>query len=47
MRSPIRYSPNNGALHIGSLKNKLEIYTREKCARLKIGRRTFHFGRWN
>lgn len=43
---PIRYSKTNGALNIGGRHNKLAIFTREKCARLHIGNRTFHFRDW-
>lgn len=46
MLKPIRYSETNGALNIGGYRNKLTVFTRERCARLHIGRRTFHFGKW-
>mgnify|MGYP000401600834 CR=1 FL=1 len=46
MMKLIRYSKANGALNIGGLRNKLTILTRDKCARLHLGRRTFHFGDW-
>lgn len=45
MLKPIRYSKNNGAIHIGGRNNKLSIFTREKSARLHIGKHTFHFGK--
>lgn len=56
MLKPIRYSSNNGALHIGTQYNKLTVFTRERCARLELGINglvyqlfgwhTFHFGNW-
>ncbi|NCB52873.1 MAG: hypothetical protein EOM54_13520 [Clostridia bacterium] len=44
---PIRYAKNTGALHIGGRQNKLTIFTLEHCARLEIGKRTWHFGNWD
>ena len=46
MLKPIRYAETNGALHIGGRHNKLTIFTWERCARLHIGKHTFHFGNW-
>lgn len=46
MLKPIRYSKTNGALHIGGRHNKLTIFTGERCARLHLGKRTFHLGSW-
>lgn len=43
----IRYGKNNNALHIGGLYNKLSIFFNEKCARLQLGNKSFHFGNWN
>ena len=46
MMKLIRYKKTNGTLNIGGQHNKLTIFAREKCARLHLGRRTFHFGDW-
>lgn len=46
MLKPIRYAETNGALHIGGRHNKLIIFTRERCARLHVGKHVFHFGNW-
>lgn len=43
---PIRYHKSNGALFIGGANNKLAVFTRSKRARLHLGNRCFHFGKW-
>ena len=43
----IRYNKNNGALFIGTQKNKLCIFARERCGCIEIdGARILHFGNW-